>query len=67
LSDMERAQNIVQQWIKSPGHRRNMANRSFTVIAIGAVKRGDQIYAVQIFSGPTVKTNMTFGNAPASE
>jgi uncharacterized protein YkwD len=63
LSDTEQAQNLVMQWIKSPGHRRNMANRSFTAIAIGAVKRGGQVYAVQIFTGPEVKTNGVFGNS----
>lgn len=58
LSDMEKANDIVQQWIKSGSHRRSLANRSYVSVAIGAVKRGDHIYAVQIFMGPKVKTNM---------
>ncbi len=57
LSSTENAAALVQQWIKSAGHRRNMADASFVTIAIGAVQRGDVVYAVQIFSGPDVKTN----------
>lgn len=57
LSSTENAAALVQQWIKSAGHRRNMADQSFVSIAIGAVQRGDVVYAVQIFSGPDVKTN----------
>ena len=61
LSDAQRAQNLVQQWIKSSGHHKNMANRSFVAVAIGVAVKGEHAYAVQIFTGPTVKTNM-FGN-----
>jgi uncharacterized protein YkwD len=67
LSDAQRAQNVVTQWIKSSGHRKNMTNRTYTAVAIGVVKRGDDVYAVQIFTGPTVKTNMMFGNSVSSE
>jgi uncharacterized protein YkwD len=62
LSDSERAQALVQQWIKSAGHRKNMINRTYTTVAIGVVSRGDDVYAVQIFSGPQVKTNMFGGS-----
>jgi uncharacterized protein YkwD len=58
LSDSAKAQALVQQWIKSQGHRKNMVNRTYVTIAIGVVSRGKDVYAVQIFSGPTVKTNM---------
>lgn len=58
LSDMAKAADIVQQWINSSGHRKNLASRSYVTVAIGAVKRGDEVYAVQIFSGPDVRTNM---------
>jgi uncharacterized protein YkwD len=49
---------LVAQWIKSPGHRKNLTDRTYVSIAIGVVTSGDDIYAVQIFSGPQVKTNM---------
>jgi uncharacterized protein YkwD len=61
LSDTEMAQALVQQWVKSPGHRRNLVSRDYLDVAIGVVKRGDDVYAVQIFSGPKVKTNMFGG------
>jgi uncharacterized protein YkwD len=64
LADAAKAQRLVAQWIGSSGHRRNMTNRSYTTIAIGVVSRGDDVYAVQIFSGPQVKTNMFGNNKP---
>jgi uncharacterized protein YkwD len=53
-----KAQGLMTQWIKSPGHRKNLTNLSYVAVAIGAVKRGDEVYAVQIFVGPETKTNM---------
>ena len=58
LSDAAKANALVQQWIKSSGHRKNMANRTYVMVGVGVVSRGNDVYAVQIFSGPTVKTNM---------
>ena len=58
LADAAKAQALVKQWIDSGGHRRNMANRSFTTMAVGVVTLGNTTYAVQIFSGPEVKTNI---------
>ncbi len=62
LSDQQRAAALVQQWVKSSGHRKNLVNRTYTAVAVGVVMRGDDVYAVQIFSGPEVKTNMWGGN-----
>lgn len=59
LGDAKTAQALVTQWIKSSGHRKNMVNRTYVTVAIGVVAQGDNVYAVQIFSGPEVKTNMT--------
>ena len=61
LSDAKKAQALVTQWVKSSGHRKNMVNRTYVAVAIGVVSHGDDVYAVQIFSGPEVKTNMTGG------
>jgi uncharacterized protein YkwD len=58
LPDAKKAQALVQQWVTSSGHRRNMVNRTYVAVAIGVVAQGDTVYAVQIFSGPTVKTNL---------
>jgi uncharacterized protein YkwD len=64
MSDAEKAQALVTQWIKSSGHRKNMVNRTYVTVAIGVVTRGDTVYAVQIFSGPQVRTNILGGNSP---
>lgn len=61
LSDSAKAQALVQQWIESSGHRKNMINRTYVNIAVGVVSRGKDVYAVQIFSGPVVKTNLMGG------
>ena len=58
LSDAETATYIVQQWIKSPPHRHAMVSRDYVTVATGVARRGGVIYAVQIFSGPQVKTNL---------
>ena len=59
LSESEAARALVAQWIKSPSHRKAMSDRSYVSVAIGVARRGNDIYAVQVFSGPTVKTNMS--------
>ena len=56
--NLEKAQGLMAQWIKSPGHRKNLGNMSYMTVAIGAVRRGDEVYAVQIFVGPETKTNL---------
>ncbi len=63
LGDREKAQALVTQWLKSAGHRKNIVNRTYTTVAIGVAVQGDDIYAVQIFSGPVAKTNMWGGQA----
>jgi uncharacterized protein YkwD len=62
IADAEKAQRLVKQWIGSSSHRRTMTNRTYTTVAIGVVSRGDDVYAVQIFSGPVVKSNV-FGSS----
>lgn len=58
MSDAETAAYIVQQWIKSPTHRKAMVSRDYRTVAIGVAQRGGDTYAVQIFVGPEVKTNL---------
>jgi uncharacterized protein YkwD len=59
LSDAKQAQALVTQWVKSSGHRKNMVNRTYMTVAIGVISQGEDVYAVQIFSGPEVKNNLT--------
>ena len=44
------AVKLVQGWMKSPGHRANLMNPNFTKLGIGIVKKGNYIYATQVFS-----------------
>jgi uncharacterized protein YkwD len=60
LTAAQKANALVKQWIASPAHRKNLINRSYVTIGLGVATMGDDTYAVQIFSGPDVKTN--FGN-----
>jgi len=45
------AVRLVQGWMRSPGHRANLMNPRFSKLGIGIAKRGNYIYATQIFSG----------------
>jgi uncharacterized protein YkwD len=63
LSEAETVAYIVQQWIKSPAHRKTMVSRDYLTVATGVAQRGGDSYATQIFVGPEVKTN-SFGIAP---
>lgn len=62
-----KALKLVEQWIGSPSHRRQMLSRSFTTVATGVVQKGDHLYAVQIFSGPEVKTNVRRAGAATAD
>ena len=58
LSDAEAAVYIVQQWIKSPAHRQALVSRDYISVTTGVARRGEEVYAVQIFVGPEVKSNL---------
>jgi uncharacterized protein YkwD len=57
-ADQAKAMKLVSQWIKSPSHRRAMVSVSFNYASVGIVQKGTKLYAVQIFSGPEVSTNL---------
>jgi uncharacterized protein YkwD len=59
LSDGEVAAYIVRQWIKSPSHRRAMISRDYLGVATGVARRGEDVYAVQIFVGPETRSNLS--------
>jgi uncharacterized protein YkwD len=58
LSDAEISVYIMQQWIRSPAHRHALLSREYLTVATGVARRGDSVYAVQIFVGPEVKSNI---------
>ncbi len=43
------ARLIVDGWMTSPGHRRNMLDPSYTHLGIGVAARGKECYATQLF------------------
>lgn len=53
-----KAQGLMQQWIESPPHRKSLTDLTYAAVAVGAARRGDEVYAVQIFVGPETKTNL---------
>jgi uncharacterized protein YkwD len=56
--DAKMAASLFQQWVKSAPHRKALLSRDFVKLAVGAVSKGGQLYADQIFTGPEVKTNL---------
>ena len=44
------ARLIVDGWMTSPGHRRNMLDPNYTHVGIGVAARGKDCYATQIFA-----------------
>jgi uncharacterized protein YkwD len=53
-----KALKLMSQWIGSPSHRKALGNRTYTTVSIGVVQRGLKLYAVQVFSGPDVTSNV---------
>ena len=45
------AKNLVDGWMKSPGHRANILNGELRYIGVGIAQSGDYIYATQNFGG----------------
>lgn len=47
------AQEVVNSWMNSPGHRANILNKSFTQLGVGAAKNASgSIYWTQLFLKP---------------
>jgi uncharacterized protein YkwD len=47
----ELAQEIVSDWLNSPGHRENLLDPDFTHLGVGVSARHDRIRATQVFVG----------------
>lgn len=44
------AQQLIQQWANSPGHRANMLRHGITHVGVGITVRGNTLWAVQNFA-----------------
>ena len=45
------AEKLIEAWMDSEGHRRNILTEEYTSMAVGVYKTDNMIYAVQIFMG----------------
>jgi len=54
--DAARVRAFHEGWMQSPGHRANILSEGFDSFGFGIVGQGDEIYAVQTFSGPGAET-----------
>ncbi|MEO5711249.1 MAG: CAP domain-containing protein, partial [Nocardioidaceae bacterium] len=45
------ARTTVARWMRSPGHRKNLLDGSFTRLGVGAAYAGGRRYTVQDFTG----------------
>ena len=50
--DADRVRAFHEGWMQSPGHRENILSEGFDSFGFGIAGEGDEIYAVQTFSGP---------------
>jgi uncharacterized protein YkwD len=64
-ADEAKAARLFQQWVKSAAHAKTLRSRDYTRVATGVVEKDGKLFAVQIFVGPELKTNM-FGAQPAA-
>lgn len=65
-ADAMKAKRLFQQWVKSSAHRKALGSRDYVRVATGVAQKGEVIYAVQIFAGPEVKSNL-FQSTPQEE
>lgn len=42
-------QQIQDAYMRSPGHRKNILNGSYTKVGVGVASKGDRIYTTQVF------------------
>jgi hypothetical protein len=49
-TEREIARKLMQGWMKSPGHRKNILNPQYNYLGVGIVTRGGRYYATQFFA-----------------
>jgi uncharacterized protein YkwD len=66
FSSDELAQGLMEGWIRSPGHRKNLVDPDATEIGVGIARaENDRYYGVQLFARPA-SLNITFSVANES-
>jgi uncharacterized protein YkwD len=51
-SASEIAAELVRQWVASPDHRKNLRSADYTRSGVGIARKGDTVFATQLFAGP---------------
>ncbi len=46
------SQQTVENWLDSPGHRRNLLDGDFSTAGVGVAQRGDAIYVTMLYGAP---------------
>ena len=49
------AREVVDAWMSSPGHKRNILDKDYTHIGVGVEAIGGLLYATQVFAAPLAK------------
>lgn len=65
-ADEAKAGKLFQQWVHSGSHARTLRSRDYVSVATGVVERDGKLFAVQIFEGSQLKTNM-FGSSGSGQ
>ncbi len=55
--DDAKARALFGLWLESSGHRANLMKRDYEFVSTGAIQRGDELWAVQIFWSKPVPPN----------
>lgn len=48
-------EHVVAEWMKSPGHRKNILDEEFTHLGVGIAKAGNRLYTTQVFATPLLR------------
>jgi len=59
--DKAKAKRLFELWLGSRGHRQNLMKRDYEFVSTGAVQRGDELWAVQIFWSRPVEAQSNGG------
>jgi uncharacterized protein YkwD len=46
------AADLLKKWVASPMHRKNIRGAGYTRSGVGIARKGDTIYATELFAGP---------------
>lgn len=49
-TDQDLAESLVEGWMNSPGHRKNMLTADYTSLGVGVAQSGTDLYATQNFT-----------------